>query len=196
MTRHPSKGKKKRSTKRQYRPPRRDIRAPHIPRIGGSSGRSKNYFRNHDFKYDREIPIRPPEVETSYVREEKPSYERNVAFRSFPLESKFIPNAIDEKVQTKPETSQEETKLAADVESPIVEPDLETHESPFDVTIEAEPSSFSEIPPDIVVGPELYEAYELPIKDLELLLVELDANPLQTEVRPEKKLETESQSEV
>lgn len=192
-------GKKKGSTKKRYRRSRQAIHVPRIPRVGGSFGRSKNYFRNHDFKYEREPPIRPPEVETSYVRDEKPSYERNAAPHPFPLKSKFIPNTVGDKVHTKVETSPEEVKNDAEVsELPLVEPGIETHEmeSAFDVTVEAEPSAFSGIAPDIVVGPELYEAYELPAKDLELLLAELDVNALQPEVQPEKKLEAESPSEV
>ena len=42
-------------------------------------------------------------------------------------------------------------------------------------------------------GPELYESYELPVKDLEPLLVEMDANAF--EVRPEKNIEAETGKE-
>lgn len=41
----------------------------------------------------------------------------------------------------------------------------------------------------IELTPELHESYELPVTDLELLLVELDANPF--EVQPEKNIEAE-----
>jgi hypothetical protein len=43
--------------------------------------------------------------------------------------------------------------------------------------------------PVIRKGAELYESYELPVNDLELLLVELDASPF--EVQPEKNVEAE-----
>ena len=39
----------------------------------------------------------------------------------------------------------------------------------------------SEIEAPIARTPELYESYELPLKDIELLLAELDANPLETD---------------
>jgi hypothetical protein len=190
-------GKKRRSKNRQYRPPRQAIYVPKIPRVGGSYGRSKNYFRQHDFKYEREPPIKPPRVETSYVREEKTPLVRTAAPQSLRLESQFVPEITSEKLQTNHETSADEARITAEAEPQIAEPGLVTYvtESVFDVTVEAEPSAFSEIPPDIAVGPELYESYELPAKDLELLLAELDADPLQAEVQPEK-VEAESPSEA
>jgi hypothetical protein len=60
--------------------------------------------------------------------------------------------------------------------------------------VEVDPLSSTEVSQEtsasmIEVTPELHESYELPVKDLELLLVELDANPF--EVQPEKNIEAD-----
>lgn len=69
-------------------------------------------------------------------------------------------------------------------------PDIELSEK----LVEADPVLSTEISQEtstsmIELTPELRESYELPVKDLELLLVELDANPF--EVHPEKNIEAE-----
>ena len=60
-------------------------------------------------------------------------------------------------------------------------PEIDSTEPLVEISQEANPV--------IGKGAELYESYELPINDLELLLVELDASPF--EVRPEKNVEAE-----
>lgn len=70
-------------------------------------------------------------------------------------------------------------------------PEIEERAPEIDLTQAAEPLvEISQEPYAIIdKGPEIYESYELPVADLELLLVELDANPL--EPQPEKNIEAE-----
>lgn len=158
--------------------------------------------------------MKPPrEIETHFVREENsperysdlyPPVTEHEIDRAFyenlqkyleskqeqPAEKTHVANEIE------PKTLAEETE-SVELQEPLsTEPATHDLENPVEVRVEAEPAAFSEIPPDMKVGPELYEAYDLPAKDLELLLFELDANPLQPEIPQEKKLEAEARSEV
>lgn len=45
-----------------------------------------------------------------------------------------------------------------------------------------EKGELEEVPSEPAKGSEFHESYELPAKDAELLLAELDANPLETDV--------------
>lgn len=53
----------------------------------------------------------------------------------------------------------------------------------------------SEIEASIRRPPELCESYELPVKDLELLLAELDAIPLEIQIEADHKLESVENAE-
>ena len=71
---------------------------------------------------------------------------------------------------------------------------IEEMDNKFDLAVEAaEPITENPIEDaiefSIESGPELYESYELPVKDLELLLAELDANPLETSIEANQKVE-------
>jgi hypothetical protein len=44
-------------------------------------------------------------------------------------------------------------------------------------------------------APELYESYELPVKDIELLLAELEASPLETQIEADQKVESVENAE-
>ena len=60
---------------------------------------------------------------------------------------------------------------------PTVESAEATLENPTDIEIDA-----------ALRAPELYESYEFPMKDIELLLAELDAIPFETKIEAEQEL--------
>ena len=67
---------------------------------------------------------------------------------------------------------------------PTVESAEATLENPTDIEIDA-----------ALRAPELYESHEFPMKDVELLLAELDALPLETQVEADQKLESVENAE-
>jgi hypothetical protein len=73
----------------------------------------------------------------------------------------------------------DEMKLELTVESAEA-----TLENPTDIEIDA-----------ALRARELYESHESPMKDIELLLAELDALPLETQVKADQKLESVENAE-
>jgi hypothetical protein len=184
---------------------------PYIPSLGGGgySG-PRNYFRAHDFRYEKEPSSKPPKTETHYEVIERPSAEsyRLPAYRPEP-DQDFIATTVgramekylrndSEKFRSQAETRPEsetlpdlpevsnEASLIAETGPAVARrtPEIELteipvrEESPTELAQETNPA----------IGRS--EVYELPVADLELLLVELDASPL--EVRPEKNIDAEA----
>jgi hypothetical protein len=194
-------GRRSYTRKRQY-----------IPSLGGGgySG-PRNYFRTHDFRYEREPASKPPKTETHHEIIERPSTEgyRFPAYRPEPDQTtiektvgraveKYLRNDIEQKQESRPDTGpkletqpalQEEgieanfvTETSLPIEEKAPENDLTQAAEPV-VEISRESNAI------IDKGAELNDTYELPVADLELLLIELDANPL--EVQQEKNVEVE-----
>jgi len=190
-------------------------RRPYTPNLGGGGyGGPRNYFRTHDFRYEKEPSAKLPKTETRYEVIERPStesYRQPTFYRPEPdqtLMEKAVGHAIEKYLRNDSEQKREsqyhaETRL--DSETP---PDL--HEVGLEANrlVETGPTAIEEKAPEIDLteraeplveisqeanlidkGAELYDSYELPVNDLELLLVELDANAF--EVLPEKKVEAE-----
>ena len=185
-------------------------RRPYTPsRGGGGYGGSRNYFRTHDFRYEKESDAKLPKTETRYEVIERPStesYRQPRFYRAEPdqaLMEKAVGRAMEKYLRNDSEQKQEpETHLDSETPPNLPEIGLESNrfvetgpatieEKTFEIdgTDLAEP--LVEISQEAIIdkvdkGPELYD---IPVADLELLLVELDANPL--EVRPERNMEAE-----
>ena len=98
------------------------------------------------------------------------------------MDSEIEADALE--TETLPETWILELTAAAqtdEIES-LFEPTLEAAEPALEKTTE-------NLLPTIENGPEIFESYELPVKDLELLLVELDAYPLETNIEVKQEAE-------
>lgn len=181
---------------------------PYLPNLGGGgySG-PRNYFRTHDFRYEREPSSKPPKTETHYEVIERPSSEsyRLPAYRPEPDQAlmeravgkameKYLQNDIEQKQESQTEMQPE---LETDLQEAGIEPNrtvetssaIEGKTPEINLTEPAEPLvEISQESNGIIdKGAEPYDTYELPVTDLELLLIELDANPL--EVQPEKNIE-------
>jgi hypothetical protein len=87
------------------------------------------------------------------------------------------------------------TETEADIVIPELLSKLEEMDGRLEPTVEyaeaiLEKPTESEIEAPIAKPPELYESYELPVGDIELLLAELDAIPLENQIEagqePEK----------
>lgn len=174
-------------------------------------------MRTHDFKYEREPTSKPAKTETRYEGIERPpaeSYRQPALYRP-ELDPALMEKAVgqvmerylrndSERKEPSPQVeghtnseTQQELDMAANalVETgPITVdakiPDIDMSEK----LVEADPllsTEFSQKTSASMIepAPELHESYELPVRDLELLLVELDANPF--EVQPEKNIEAE-----
>jgi hypothetical protein len=186
-------------------------RRPYIPNLGGGGyGGPRNYFRTHDFRYEREPASKPPKTETHYEVIERPSTGsyRFPAYRPEPDQDlmeravgrameKYLRNDSEQKqepqAETGPELETQPNLQEAGIETKRTEPIPAIEKaSEIDLAEPAEP--LLEISQDLNAinekGVETKEAYELPVADLELLLVELDADAL--EVRPEKNIEAEA----
>jgi len=186
---------------------------PYMPSLGGGGyGGPRNYLRTHDFRYEREPTPKPTKTETRYEVIERPStegYRQPTFYRPEPDQAsleqvvgrtieKYLRNDSEQKRESQ---SQTETHLDSESPSNLQEVgDLEANrlaetgpatieKAPeIDLTEPAEP--LVEISQEAIpVIDKVAELYELPVKDLELLLVELDANPL--EVQPERNIEAE-----
>lgn len=191
---------------------------PYTPRSGGGgySG-PRNYLRTHDFKYEKESFAKLPKTETRYEVIERPTTEsyRQPTFYRPELDQarmeKVVGRTIEKYLRNDSEQkreSQSQTETHLDSESP---PNLQKVGLEANRLVETGPATIEKAPeidstetpslaeplveisqeanPVIDKVAELYESYELPAKDLELLLVELDANPL--EVPPERNIEAE-----
>jgi hypothetical protein len=109
---------------------------------------------------------------------------------------KYFENEPEQSAETTPVDEIEPNAFGAETESAVLMPELPTTED-VESTLELfegaelvlEKPTENEIEASIENGPELYESYELPVKDLELLLVELDANPLETQIEVNQELE-------
>jgi hypothetical protein len=191
-------------------------RRPYVPRLrakyggprlggGGYSG-PRNYIRTHDFRYEREPTPKLPKTETRYEVIERPStesYPQPALYRP-ELEQasveKAVGQAMERYLRNDSERSPEvegrtETQQELDVgANPLVEATTGEAKAPeigATEPVEVDRLSPAEGPQEtnapIEPTPDPLESYELPITDLELLLIELDANPL--EVQPEKNIE-------
>jgi hypothetical protein len=189
-------------------------RRPYVPRLGdkyggprlGGGGYSgpRNYMRTHDFRYEREPSSRPPKTETRYEVIERPSTEsyRQPTFHRPELDQASVEKAVGQAMER---YLRNDSKRPSKAERHIeTERDPNVEANPAAETVEAkaseidadEPRELDRLPSaeasqetnaSIEPTPDPLESYELPIADLELLLVELDANPL--EVQPEKNIE-------
>jgi hypothetical protein len=184
-------------------------RRPYLPSLGGGSyGGPRNYFRTHDFRYEREQSAKLPKTETHYEVIERPStevYRQPTFYRpDQTLMEKAVGHAIEKYLRNDIEQKQEsQTEIRPELETDLqavgIEANRTVETSPaigekapeIDLTEPAEPLAEISQEPNAVIdkGAELHETYELPVADLELLLIELDANPL--EVQPEKNVEVE-----
>ena len=185
-------------------------RRPYIPNLGGGGyGGPRNYFRTHDFRYEKESSAKLPKTETRYEVIERPStesYRQPTFYRPEPDQAlmekaagqaveKYLRNDSEQKRESQ---SQVETRMETPVDSQQIDteakalqtglaaieekaPEIDSTEPLVEISQEASPVNEK--------VPELYESYEFPVNDLELLLVELDVNPL--EVRLEKNVEAE-----
>jgi hypothetical protein len=163
-------------------------------------------MRTHDFRYEREPSSRPPKTETRYEVIERPSTESypQPTFHRPELDQasleKAVGQAIERYLRNESEQSPQaerrtETEQALYVEAnPAAE--TATAEARVSVLDATEPIEVNRLSPveasqennaAVEPTPDPLESYELPIADLELLLIELDANPL--EVQPEKNIE-------
>jgi hypothetical protein len=191
-------------------------RRPYVPRLGdeyggprlGGGGYSgpRNYMRTHDFRYEREPSSRPPKTETRYEVVERPStesYRQPTLYRP-ELDQASVEKAVGQAVERylrndseqkeeSPQVEHVETKQELDMDNSLTEtvtaeakaPEIGSTEAvEVDPLLSAEPQETDAL---IEPTPDSLESYEIPITDLELLLIELDANPL--EVRPEKNIE-------
>jgi hypothetical protein len=177
------------------------------PRLGGGGYGPRNYIRTHDFRYEREQPSRPPKTETRYEVVERPSTEsyRQPTFHRPELDQASMEKAVGQAMERylrneserSPQTekkaeAQQDLDVGTNPLAEIVTTEAETREIDATEPIEVDPLSSVEVPqetdePMIEPNADPLESYELPIGDLELLLIELDANPL--EVQPERNIE-------
>jgi len=72
-------------------------------------------------------------------------------------------------------------------------PEIDPSEVPVELDSLLSPEVSQEISASIEQTPQPIDPYELPVTDLELLLIELDANPF--EVQPEKAIQVEQGAE-
>jgi len=174
-----------------------------VLRGSGGSYRPRSVGRTHDFKYEREPQLKAPkEIETHYLREKEiPEAPANPYRPGVNVDQ--IGKTVSEKIQKyladqterQSETTDYEVHsnmLGAETESDFVIPELpsaaiEGMDDKLDLTVEAvEPITENPvedpIEPSLQSGPELYESGELPVRELELLLAELDATPLETKL--------------
>jgi hypothetical protein len=182
---------------------------PYTPnRGGGGYGGPRNYFRTHDFRYEKERDAKLPKTETRYEVIERPStetYLQPTFYHPEPdqaLMDKTVGRAMEKYLRNDSEQTQEsptETHLDSETQSNLPGIGLEANrfvetgpvtieeKAPeIDLTEPAEPLMEVSQGGMIDKGPELFD---IPVADLELLLVELDAIPL--EVRPERNIEAE-----
>jgi hypothetical protein len=182
-------------------------RRPYIPNLGGGGyGGPRNYFRTHDFRYEREPASKPPKTETHYEVIERPSTGsyRFPAYRPEPdqdLMERAVGRAMEKYLRNDSEQKQEpqaETGPELETQPNLQEAGIETNRREPSPAIEKTPeidlteplAEISQEPTAIIEkGAEPNYTYELPLADLELLLIELDANPL--EVQQEKNVEVE-----
>jgi len=191
-------------------------RRTYIPSLarggGGSYGGPKNYYRHHDFKYEKEPELKPPKVETHYAIERPIESYRLPPYRpEFDQTSveKIIGQTIERYHHNDLELEElednDQTQRHTETENPLnlQRMNVEANSSE-EKGLGTSPEIASEAHPDMLAqpesllefsqeanatSPEPFESYELPIADLELLLIELDANPL--EVQPENRVEAE-----
>ncbi|MGA2790332.1 MAG: hypothetical protein ABSF00_06155 [Candidatus Bathyarchaeia archaeon] len=181
-------------------------RRPYIPNLGGGGyGGPRNYFRTHDFRYEKESPAKLPKTETRYEVIERPStesYRQPTFYRPEPdqaLMEKAVGRAMEKYLRNDSDQKQEsqtETDLVSETPPNLQEVGLEANRF-----VETGPATIEQKEPEIDLteplvevsqqaiidkGPELYD---VPVADLELLLVELDSNQL--EVQPERNIEAE-----
>lgn len=198
------KGVGKSSGRRSY------SKRPYLPNLGGGgySG-PRNYFRSHDFRYEREPATKLPRTETHYEVIERPSnesYRLPTFYRPEPDQAsmeKAVGRAMEKYLRNDSEQRESQAESPFDSETP---PDLHDVGLEASRLVETGPATIEEKAPEIdMTAPaeplveisqetnpvidKSAEVYELPVTDLELLLVELDANPL--EVQPEKNIEAE-----
>ena len=102
--------------------------------------------------------------------------------------------------KTKTDYEIERDALGTETESNVMMAEIspatatEEIESMFELTVGAaepmlEHSTETKLEPTIERGPELYESYELPVNDLELLLAELEGDPLETSIEVNQEVE-------
>jgi hypothetical protein len=148
-------------------------------------------------------------VETHYTIERPTESYRQPAFYRPELDQVALEKVVGETIEKYRHDDFEREKLENDnqtrrypeneipldvrennADAKSVEAGLDTQEIQSEVNLEGTPQlePLPQVDP-LVETPELYESYELPVADLELLLIELDANPL--EMRPEKSVEPE-----
>ena len=183
---------------------------------GGGSYRPRSYGRQHDFKYEREPQPKPPkEVETHYLKEENTPDPPRIPFRPevAPVQvGRIVNENLQKYFEKEPEQTAENDKTDYGIEADTLDlgwdvipnefsTPIREMENIFELTVEQpepmlERSLEPSIEPSIENGPELYKSYELPVNDLELLLAELDANPLETnlELNQAEKLENAERS--
>ena len=198
--------------RRRKRGGRSYAKRPYTPnRGGGGYGGPRNYFRTHDFRYEKESFAKLPKTESRYEVVERPStesYRQPTFYRPEPdqaLMDKTVGRAMEKYLRNDSEQkreSQSQIEPHLDSETPpnLQEVGLETNR-----LVEMGPVTIEEKAPEIDLTTELAEPlvevsqqsidkgpelYDIPVADLELLLVELDANPL--EVRPERNIEAET----
>jgi hypothetical protein len=186
-------------------------RRPWLSRVGGqgrSAGYSpRNYFRHHDFKYEREPETKPPKLETHYAIERPIDTYRPPAFYQPELNQTSVEKIVEHAIEKyRPNDSERgtledvgqnrrnpesenlpEINIESSTETGPVTPEENAAGVALDVSAQPElPQEFNAIT-DQTLEPS--ETMELPIADLELLLVELDTNPL--ELRPEINVEAQ-----
>lgn len=182
---------------------------PYISNLGGGgySG-PRNYFRTHDFRYEKEQSTKPPRTETRYEVVERPSTEshRQPTFYRPELDQaaleKSVGHAIERYLRNESEQKREsqyqaETRLDSETPPNLQEAGLEAKALETGVVaIEEKAPEIDSTEPLVEISQEANpvigkgaELYDVPIADLELLLVELDAYPF--EVQPEKNIEAE-----
>jgi hypothetical protein len=163
-------------------------------------------MRTHDFRYEREPSSRPPKTETRYEVVERPSTEsyRQPALYRPELDQASVEKAVGQSVERYLRNDSERPPQAEGRTETEQDLNVEANPTAETATAEAivseidagEPVELDRLPSaeasqetnaSIEPTPDPLESYELPIADLELLLVELDANPL--EVQPEKNIE-------
>ena len=193
--------------RRRKRGGRSYAKRPYTPNRGrGGYGGPRNYFRTHDFRYEKESFAKLPKTESRYEVIERPStesYRQPTFYRPEPdqaLMEKSVGRAMEKYLRNDSEQQKSQTETHLDSETPpnLQEVGLETNRlvevGPVTIEEKAPEIDLTELAEPLVEvsqqsidkGPELYD---IPVADLELLLVELNANPL--EVRPERNIEAE-----
>lgn len=181
-----------------------------MPRLGLGGGGAyvgqRNYHRSHDFRSEREPETKPPKVETHYTSERPTESYRQPTFYRPELDQAALEKVVGQTIEkyrnerekeldSQAYVRSETTPDSHDVEKPLEEMDStrlgittgNEHELPVQADPLVEISQGTDM--NIDKGLERFEPIDLPVADLELLLVELEANPL--ELRPEKNIEAE-----